>query len=78
MPEDNVIQLDDHRRDGYRLRLAFDTDDPEFARGFEAGAAYARLSAGTIANHEALVAAANVPMMLWRSRPAAAIGPAWT
>jgi hypothetical protein len=48
---------------GAALLLAFDTDEPEFARGFEAGALWAELRAAGD-EVEALVHAANTEMVL--------------
>jgi hypothetical protein len=48
----------------HALLLAFDTDEPSFARGFEAGALWADLQADEAAEVEAIVHASNTEMML--------------
>ena len=51
--------------DGHDLLLAFDTDDPAFARGFEAGCLWARLRlADDNEEVEALVHSSNAEMLM--------------
>lgn len=48
MPEVSPVtedEIGDEEPTGYGLILAFDTDDPEFARGFEAGRLWERVKA---------------------------------
>lgn len=54
----------DDTRDGHRwgLVLAFDTDDPEFTRGVEAGIIWAHLE--TYRCHEGIVSNANAEMVI--------------
>lgn len=61
--------------EGYELVLAFDTDDPEFARGFEVGKVWAGLGQGerhfTIhqANAEMVLRMAEAKGLAARSEP---------
>lgn len=48
---------------GYQLVLAFDSDDPEFTRGFEAGRVYEALKPHTASQHEFQVHDTNLMMM---------------
>jgi hypothetical protein len=50
--------------DGHSLLLPFDTDDPEFARGFEAGRIWALLQHDPDQPHEVVVHAANAEMAI--------------
>ena len=50
--------------EGHGLLLPFDTDDPEFARGFEAGRIWAALQLQPDDAHEVIVHAANAEMAL--------------
>jgi hypothetical protein len=52
-----------HKDPGYQPLLPFDTDDPEFARGFEAGRLWTRLRADGDAL-EANVCIENAEMVL--------------
>lgn len=53
----------EHDESGYALVLAFDTDDPEFTRGFEAGAMWEHLDlfTGTVSRQ---VHSANAEMVM--------------
>jgi hypothetical protein len=55
----------------HALLLAFDTDEPSFARGFEAGALWADLQADDETEVEAVVHASNTEMAM---RMAEALG----
>lgn len=48
----------------YRLLVVFDTDDPEFTRGFECGQLWAELSAmpGPVQTYRRTIHASNVEM----------------
>lgn len=48
---------------GYNLLLAFDSDDPEFARGFEAGRLWERVK-NDHTNWDEIIHAANAEMVM--------------
>jgi hypothetical protein len=48
---------------GYNLILAFDTDDPEFARGFEAGRMWERVK-GDATTWDEMIHASNAEMVM--------------
>ena len=53
--------------DNYELVLSFDSDDPQFARGFEAGKIYAELKLDSFAYQESLTVTVhheNTEMMM--------------
>lgn len=50
--------------DGHGLLLPFDTDDPQFARGFEAGRIWATLRLEPDEPHEVIVHASNAEMAM--------------
>jgi len=50
--------------DGHSLLLPFDTDDPEFARGFEAGRVWALLQLKRDESCEVVVHVANAEMAI--------------
>ncbi len=54
----------DHGANGFRPLLPFDTDDPEFARGFEAGRLWTLLRETPDAPLEANVCVENAEMVL--------------
>lgn len=55
--------MDDEHDDTYGLILAFDSDDPEFTRGFELGQLWERLERDNYL-HQPLVHAANAEMFI--------------
>src|SRR5262245_13292423 len=76
MADNGVIDLDERRRmrdaqAGWEMVLAFDTDDPEFARGVEVGRLYAALQPRTLEAHRGHFHASNGEMI---RRVAAATG----
>lgn len=48
--------------DTYELHLAFDTDDPEFARGFEAGVVYGQMQ--HLSRVEQTIGVRNIEMVM--------------
>ena len=63
MSADREAAMDDDAEAGYNLLLAFDTDEPEFARGFQAGRLWERIK-NDHTDWDEIVYAANAEMVM--------------